>query len=134
MALRQFLPWNRDKEVTVVSPTTEIRIPWLGWLSMMALTPLFAVFCWTVGFAFWYYDAIQSGYRWRYWIMRMFDPWFYDNGGFVLVIISVLICWIAGTFITIYRFWTETGAKQWDARDGAWYFGKTVAPTERHGP
>jgi len=128
-----FLGFGRSKniDITQVSPTTEIRIPWLGWIAMMVLGPFFMSIIWSIGWAFWFYDAKQSGLRWYRWSRLWLEWW--DKGGDILYVISLLLAALLATGITFYRFWTETGAKAWDARDGAYYPGKVVPPELRRG-
>ena len=50
-----------------------------------------------------------------------------------MFVITVIFALIISTGVAFYRFFTETGAKRWDARDGAYYPGKVVPPEMRVG-
>ena len=128
-----FLGFGRSKnvDITQVSPTTEIRIPWLGWIAMMVLGPLFVSIVWAISWLFWFYDAKQSGLRWYRWSQLWLVWW--DKGGDILFVISLLFAAALATGVAFYRFYTETWAKAWDARDGLAIPGKVVPPEMRRG-
>lgn len=118
-----------NRTITNVSPTTEVGIPRMTWRMMMLSGTLIILFVWSIGWAASLYDAMQRGMRWYRWSRQWLKWW--DGGGWVLVLITQLVGWLASTTLFYYRMMTEQGAKEWRSEYGAYYPGKRVPPEER---